>query len=117
VTVPPAAGPAVGLAAHGPGRILRGIEVRGRRMRVFRVTDGRLTLGRVRRAPAGGRMRLLVSVTPDGTVGFFAGARAGAFARVAGGTAEAGAPPTRVALTCRGNGEVRIASIRVLASG
>ena len=118
VSVPPAAGPAVGLAAHGPGRVLRGIEVRGHRMRVFRVTGGRLTLGPVTRAPAGDRVRLLVNVTPDGAVGFFAGAGAGgAFARVPGGAAEAGAPSTRVALTCRGTGAVRIASIRVVASG
>src|SRR6478735_10824524 len=58
VAVPPATGPAVGLAAHGPGRLLRGIEVRGRRVRVFRVTDGRVTLGPVTRTPAGGRVRL-----------------------------------------------------------
>ena len=116
VAVPPAAGPAVGLAAHGPGRVLRGIEVRGRRMRIFRVTDGRLTLGPVTRAPARDRVRLLVNVTPDGAVAFFASA-GGAFARVPGGAAEAGAPPTRVALTCRGTGAVRIASIRVVASG
>jgi hypothetical protein len=108
----------VGLAAHGPGRVLRGIEVRGRRMRVFRVTDGRLTLGPVRRAPAGDRVRLLVNVTPDGAVGFFAGAGAGgAFARVPGGAAAAGAPPTRVALTCRGTGTVRVASVHAVASG
>jgi hypothetical protein len=87
-------------------------------MRVFRVTDGRLTLGPIRPAPGGNRVRLLVNVTPDGAVAFFAGAGdGGAFARVAGGRAEAGAPPTRVALTCRGTGEVRIASVRVLASG
>jgi hypothetical protein len=96
--------------------VLRGIEVRGRRMRIFRVTDGRLTLGPVSRAPARDRVRLLVNVTPDGAVAFFASA-GGAFARVPGGAAEAGAPPTRVALTCRGTGAVRIASIRVVASG
>jgi xylan 1,4-beta-xylosidase len=117
VAVPRPHGPAVGLAAHGPGRVLRGIEVRGRRMRVFRVTNGKLILGPVTRAPAGGQVRLLVTVTPDGAVGFFAAPGAGgAFAPVAGGAAAAGAPPTRVALTCRGTGAVRIASVRVVAS-
>jgi hypothetical protein len=111
--VPSAGAPAVGLAAHGPGRSLRGIEVRGSRMRVFRLEDGRLSLGPAARAPRGDRVRLLIDVTPDGAIAFFA-RTGGRFTRVSG-PAEAGAPPTRVALTCRGTGTVRIASIRVLA--
>jgi xylan 1,4-beta-xylosidase len=115
VRLPRKGGPAVGLAAHGPGRVLRGIEVRGRRVRVFRRTERKLSLGPVVRAPVGDRVRLLIDVTPDGAVAFSVGT-AGRFTRVTG-PAEAGAPPTRVALTCRGTGTARIASIRVLAQG
>jgi xylan 1,4-beta-xylosidase len=115
VAVPRGGAPAVGLAAHGPGRVLRGIEVRGRRVRVFRLDGGRLSLGPAVPAPGGDRVRLLIDVTPDGAVAFSAGT-GGRFTRVPG-PAQTGAPPTRVALTCRGTGTVRIASIRVLAQG
>jgi hypothetical protein len=50
-------------------------------------------------------------------VALYAGAVGGGFAPIAGGPAEAGAPPTRVALSCRGTGTLRIASLRVAAAG
>jgi beta-xylosidase len=117
IAAPRRHGPAIGLAAHGPGRVLRGIELRDRRLRAFRVDDGGLTLGPAVPAPAGARLRLLVSATPQGTIALYASGASDAFARIPGGTAEAGPPPTRVALTCRGTGSVHVASVRVAATG
>jgi xylan 1,4-beta-xylosidase len=116
VAAPPARAPAVGLAAHGPGRVLRGIELGGGRVRAFRADDDGLILGPPARAPSGARVRLLINVAPDGTVALYASA-GGAFTRIPGGPADAGAPPTRLALTCRGKGSVRVASVRVAAQG
>jgi hypothetical protein len=117
VAAPRPGGPAVGLAAHGPGRVLRGIELRGGSLRAFRADDRGLAMGPATPAPGGARLRLLISATPDGTVAFYAGGPASAPARVAGGPAEAGLPATRVALTCRGTGSARVDSVRVVTSG
>jgi hypothetical protein len=114
VTAPRGRAPAIGLATHGPGRVLRGIEVRRGRLRAFRADDRGLKLGPAAPAPTGARLRLLVNTTPDGTVALYAAGARGAYARVAGGPAEGGAPPTRVALTCRGTGAARVESIRVV---
>jgi hypothetical protein len=116
VLAPRVNGPGIGLAVHGPGRILRGIELRGRRLRPFRVDDHGLVLGPAVPAPPSARLQLLVNATPDGGLALYASAGAG-FTRVPGGPAEAGAPPTRVALTCRGTGRLSVASLRVVASG
>jgi beta-xylosidase len=110
-------GPAIGLAAHGPGRVLRGIEVRDGRLRAFRADDRGLALGPAVRAPTGARLRLLANAAPDGTIGLYAASPRGAFVRIAGGPAQSGAPPTRVALTCRGTGSARVESVHVTTSG
>jgi xylan 1,4-beta-xylosidase len=103
---------AVGLAAHGPGRVLRGIELRDGRLHAFRADDRGLHLGPSIKAPAG-RLRLLVDVSQGGALGLYAAGTGGAFARVPGGPAQSGLAPTRVALTCRGRGSVRIGAIHV----
>jgi xylan 1,4-beta-xylosidase len=113
VVAPGAHGPGIGLAAHGPGRVLRGIELRDGRLRGFRADDRGLKLGPAGPAPGGRRLRLLVNATPDGAIALYAGAARGAFARVPGGPAQTGPPPTRVALTCRGTGSVSVDSVRV----
>jgi hypothetical protein len=117
VAAPRAGGPAVGLAAHGPGRVLRGIELRDGALRAFRADDRGLALGPPTPEPAGARLRLLISATPDGTVALYAGGPGGALARIAGGPAEQGLPATRVALTCRGTGSAQVDSVRVVTSG
>jgi beta-xylosidase len=117
VAAPRAGGPAIGLAAHGPGRVLRGIELRDGALRAFRADDRGLALGPPTPAPAGARLRLLISATPDGTVALYAGGPGGALARIAGGPAEQGLPATRVALTCRGTGSAQVDSVRVVTSG
>jgi xylan 1,4-beta-xylosidase len=109
--------PAIGLAAHGPGRVLRGIEVRDGRLRAFRADDRGMALGPAMRAPAGARLRLLVNATPDGAIALYAAGARSAFVRLAGGPAASGLPPTRVALTCRGTGSARVESVRVSATG
>jgi xylan 1,4-beta-xylosidase len=117
VEAPRRQGPAVGLAAHGPGRVLRGIELRGRRLRAFRADHRGVRWGLPTPTVAGTRLRLLMNVTADGAIAFYAGPPGGAFRRIAGGPAETGAPPTRTALTCRGIGTVRFGSVRVVTSG
>ncbi|MEP6952544.1 MAG: glycoside hydrolase family 43 protein [Solirubrobacteraceae bacterium] len=108
-------GAAVGLAAHGPGRLLRGIELRAGRVRAFRVAGDEVTLGPSAPAPAGARPQLLVSATPDGTVGIYASGDGRAFTAVDAGPAAAGAgPPTRVALSCRGRGSAGMDLVRVV---
>jgi beta-xylosidase len=109
-------GPGVGLAAHGPGAVLRGIELRNGRLLPFREDEHGFVLGPPAPAPAGGRVRLLVSVTPEGTVALYAAGAGGPFVRIPGGPAEPGAPPTRVALTCRGTGTVAVRSVHVAAT-
>jgi hypothetical protein len=96
--------------------VMRGIELRAGRVRGFRVDERGLHLGPPRRAPPGRRLHLLLSVTPDGAVGIYTAAPGRSYARVGGGPAETGQPPTRVAVTCRGTGAARIASLRVVAS-
>jgi xylan 1,4-beta-xylosidase len=117
VAVPPRDGAAVGLAAHGPGRVMRGIELHAGRVRGFVADERGLHLGPPMPAPPGRRLHLLVSVTPGGAVGLYAGAVGRSYGRIGGGPAETGLPPTRVAVTCRGTGAARIASLRVVASG
>jgi hypothetical protein len=117
VLAPSASGPGIGLAAHGPGRVLRGIELRDGRLRPFRLDDRGLRIGPGVPASPGARVRLLVNATPDGAVALYAAAPGGAFIRVPGGPAEAGTPPTRVALTCRGTGTVQVSGVRVVAHG
>lgn len=116
VDVPRRHGPAIGLAAHGPGRVLRGIELRDGRVRAFRSDDRGLRLGASQAAPAGGRLRLLINARPDGAVALYVGAGQGAPTRIASGPAQTGLAATRVALTCRGTGATRIDSIRVAAT-
>ena len=117
VDVPRRRGAGIGLAAQGPGRVLRGIELRDGRVRAFRSDDRGLRLGATRPAPAGARLRLVISATPDGTVAVYVGAGQGAPTRIAGGPAQAGLAATRVALTCRGTGATRVDSIHVAATG
>ena len=117
VDVPRRHGAGIGLAAQGPGRVLRGIELRDGRVRAFRSDDRGLRLGATRPAPAGARLRLVINATPDGTVAVYVGAGQGAPTRIAGGPAEAGLAATRVALTCRGTGATRVDSIHVAATG
>jgi hypothetical protein len=108
-------GAAVGLAAHGPGRLLRGIELRAGRVRAFRVAGHALTLGPSAPAPAGPHPQLLVSATPDGAVGLYASGDGRSFTAIDAGPAAAGAgPPTRVAVTCRGRGSAGVELVRVV---
>jgi xylan 1,4-beta-xylosidase len=116
VAAPRGRGPGIGVAAQGPGRVLRGVELRDGRVRAFRSDDRGLRLGRTQPAPAGARLRLVINATPDGAVAFYVGAARGAPTRIAGGPAEKGLPATRVALTCRGTGSTRIDSIHVAAT-
>jgi xylan 1,4-beta-xylosidase len=117
IVAPRPHGAAIGLAAHGPGRVLRGIELRDGRLRAFRADDHGLRLGLAAPAPAGTPLRLLVNVTPDGAIALYAGRPRAPFVRIASGPAELGLPPTRVALTCRGRGSVSVDSVRVAATG
>jgi beta-xylosidase len=117
VAAPRAHGAAIGLASHGPGRILRGIELHAGHVRAFRADDRGLRLGPPAAAPAGAQLRLLVNATANGDVALYAGGTRGGFARVAGGPAATGLPPTRVALSCRGGGSVRFDSLHVSAGG
>ena len=106
---------AVGLSAHGPGRLLRGIELRDGRVRAFRVEGDRVTLGAAAPAPAGAHPQLLVSATPDGTVGLYASGDGRAFTAIDAGPAAAGAgPATRVAVSCRGHGSATVDLVRVV---
>ena len=106
---------AVGLAAHGPGFLLRGIELRAGRVRAFRVAGGVATLGPAVPMPAGDRPQLLVSATPDGTIGLYASGDGRAFTAVDAGPAGAGAgPATRVAVSCRGHGSAAVDLVRVV---
>jgi len=114
-TVAAARGAAVGLAVHGPGRVLRGLELRDGRLRAFRADDRGLRAGAAVPAPPGARLRLLVNATPDGAVALYAAAGGGPFVRIPAGPASTGSPPTRVALTCRGTGAVGVTSVRVAA--
>ena len=117
VDVPRRHGAGIGLAAQGPGRVLRGIELRDGRVRAFRSDDRGLRLGATQPVPAGARLRLVISATPDGAVAVYVGAGQGAPTRIAGGPAQAGLAATRVALTCRGTGATRVDSIHVAATG
>jgi xylan 1,4-beta-xylosidase len=117
IAVPKAHGPAVGIAAHGPGRVLRGIELRNGRLRAFRADGRGVSLGPPTPAAAGTRLLLLLNVRPDGTIAFYAGRRGGGLTRIPGRVAEAGPAPTRTALTCRGTGMARFGSVRVVTSG
>jgi xylan 1,4-beta-xylosidase len=117
VAAPPPHGAAIGVAAHGPGRVLRGIELRDGRVRAFRADDRGMRFGHPTPAPGGARLRLLVNATPDGALALYAGSVGGTFARIAGGPAQAGLPATRVALTCRGRGSAEVESIHVSAAG
>ena len=118
VDVPRRRGAAIGLAAHGPGRVLRGIELRDGRVRAFRSDDRGLTAGSDparsrRRAAAAGDQRDAGRHRRRSTCG----AGQGAPTRIAGGPAQAGLAATRVALTCRGTGATRVDSIHVAATG
>jgi hypothetical protein len=117
VAAPAAPGPGIGLAVHGPGRTLRGIEVRNGQLHAFRADDRGLWFGPGVPAPPGARLRLLVNATPDGAVALYASGAGGAFVRIPGGPAEVGVAPTRVALTCRGTGTLGVTSLHVVASG
>jgi xylan 1,4-beta-xylosidase len=111
-------GPAIGLSAHGPGQLLRGIELRDGAVRAFRQAGDTLTFGPKAPAPAGPRPELLVSATPDGTVGLYVSGDGRSFAPIdAGPAAAGGGPPTRVALSCRGRGSAGVALLRVVAYG
>ena len=68
-----------------------------------------MTLGPSAPAPAGARPQLLVSATPDGTVGLYASGDGRAFTAIDAGPAAAGAgPATRVAVSCRGRGTASV---------
>ncbi|MGZ6706562.1 MAG: glycoside hydrolase family 43 protein [Solirubrobacteraceae bacterium] len=108
-------GPAIGLSAHGPGHLLRGIELRDGAVRAFRDQSGALTFGPKAPAPAGPRPELLISATPDGTVALYASGDGRAFAPIDPGPAAAGAgPPPRVAIRCRGRGSAGVTLTRVV---
>jgi beta-xylosidase len=111
---------AIGLMAHGPGRELRGVELRGGLLRGVRVDDqGVVTVGPPLAPPGGGRaghLTLLIGVAPDGSLATYASSGRGAPVAVAPGPAATGESPTRIALTCRGTGAARFTSIRVRAT-
>ena len=75
VAAPRRHGAGIGVAAQGPGRVLRGIELRDGRVRAFRSDDRGLRLGPTRPAPPGDRLRLVLNATPDGAVALYVGAR------------------------------------------
>ena len=118
VAVPRRHGPGIGLAAHGPGRVLRGIELRDGRVRAFRSRRPRAEAGtdpaRSRRRAAArwssARRRTAPSASTWRTPRR-ADAHRGRPRRGRGLAA------TRLALTCRGTGATRIDSIRVAATG
>jgi hypothetical protein len=115
---------AVGLMAHGPGRLMRGVELRAGLLRAVRVDEqGVVTVGPAVPPPIaapthGGaaRLTLLIGVAPDGSLATYASSGGGAPVVVPPGPAASGPPPTRVALTCRGTGAARFTSIRVRAT-
>jgi hypothetical protein len=110
---------AVGLMAHGPGRVLRGVELRGGLLRAVRVDDQGVTVGPPLRPPGDARaahLTLLIGVAPDGSLATYASSGRAAPVMVPAGPAASGPPPTRVALTCRWTGAARFTSIRVRAT-
>jgi beta-xylosidase len=110
---------AVGLMAHGPGRVLRGVELRGGLLRAVRVDEQGVTVGPPVRPPGDARaahLTLLIGVAPDGSLATYASSGRAAPVMVPAGPAASGPPPTRVALTCRGTGAARFTSIRVRAT-
>jgi xylan 1,4-beta-xylosidase len=107
-----------GLAVSA-GTSLRGVEYAGGAARAFSLSRAGVRTGPpVAVAPAR-LVRLLVTVAPDGGLATFVASGAGPFAAVPAGGAARGPVPTRVALTCRGAGTARFASLRVrpLAGG
>jgi xylan 1,4-beta-xylosidase len=111
---------AVGLMAHGPGRVLRGVELRSGRLRAVRIDDQGVTVGPPLSPPGALRrdasLTLLIGVAPDGSLATYASSGRGAPVVVPPGPAASGPSPTRIALTCRGTGAARFSSIRVRAT-
>jgi xylan 1,4-beta-xylosidase len=114
--MPPGNRAGAGLAAHGPGRLMRGVELRGGVLRAFRATGSQVRLGPPVPAPAGRRTDLVIAVGPDGSLALYGVPPAGEPVRVPPGPAAGGPAPTRAALTCRGEGEAAFGGISVRAA-
>jgi beta-xylosidase len=103
----------VGVAAS-LGWGVRGVELRGRVVRAFVASPGGVRLGPPVVVGEPRRVRLLVTVADGGGLATWVAVGGRLFARVPPGPAATGAgPPTRVALTCRGQGTARFTSLRV----
>jgi beta-xylosidase len=106
------AGASPGLAVSA-GTSLRGVELAGGSARAFTVSRAGVRPGPPVPVGHGERVRLLVSVAPGGGLTTWVARGDGPFAQVPAGRAGHGPVPTRVALTCRGAGTARFASLRV----
>jgi xylan 1,4-beta-xylosidase len=104
------ASPGVAVSA---GTSLRGVELTGGAARAFSVSRAGVHVGRPVAVGGARRVRLLVSVAPGGGLTTWVAAGERPFAPVPAGTAARGPAPTRVAVTCRGSGTARFASLRV----
>jgi xylan 1,4-beta-xylosidase len=101
------------------GDDVRGVELAGRTVRAFSASPAGVRPGPAVPIGRASRVRLFVSVSPGGGMTTWAAVGGAPFAPVPPGPAAIGPAPTRVALTCRGHGTARFASLRVrpLAAG
>lgn len=107
----------IGLAAFGPGSLFRGVELQRGSVRAFVVGARGTRAGPAVQAPPGARLNLLLSVTPDGTIGFYVSGDGHSYVQVPGGPAATGPLPTRIALTCRGQAAGRFLAARLRVTG
>jgi len=102
---------AVGIAVHGPGSLLRALELRAGALRSVRILNGTLQVGPAVPAPPGPRPRLAITVAQNGSLSTYASGDGKTYVTVPAGPAAVGPPPTPVALTCRGTGSARFAAV------
>jgi hypothetical protein len=91
--------------------------VRDGRARQVRVDPTGVHEGPAVPLPRGGRARLRLTVDENGTLSATAGIEGGRVVAVPSGPAATGAPPTRIALTCRGTGAATFDTVRARPLG
>lgn len=107
----------LGLAALGPGSLVRGIEMRAGQLRAIRLTSFGISVGPWTPSPGGNQVRLLLSEIPNGNMGVYASADGRAYTQVPAGPAATGPLPTRIALTCRGHASGRFLAATLRVTG
>lgn len=107
----------LGVAALGPGSLVRGVEMRKGMLRAVRLTVGGITVGPWAPAPAGRQIRLLISEIPGGTMGVYASGDGVGYTQIPAGPAAIGPLPTRIGLTCRGHASGRFLAAALRVTG